>query len=209
MKDYITKTIAVYDTIAKEYADQIENFAPKKELNKFVSLLPKNGKILDVGCAAGRDSFYLADKGFKVVGIDLSEELLKIARKKGSHVDFQKQDMRKLKFAPFSFEGIWASAAILHLTRAETPAVLKQFYKLLKIGGNLFISVKQGEGEADVREELSGGLSRHFTFFQNNELKNLLMNAGFKVVEIYSWKKRPRHTDQRDLDWISCFSKKI
>lgn len=206
--DHITKTVAVYDTIAKEYADEIENYAPLKELTAFASLVPKGGRVLDVGCAAGRDSFYLASKGLKVIGIDLSEKLLKIARLRGSHVDFQKQDMRKLKFAPSFFEGIWASASLLHLKREEVPDVLRQFNTLLKPTGVLFISVKQGEGEADVVEKLAGSLSRHFTYFEPSELKELLKKAGFTVTRIFTWKKRPRHPDHRDLEWISCFAKK-
>lgn len=206
--DHISRTVAVYDTIAKEYADEIENYAPLKELTAFTSLVPKGRRVLDVGCAAGRDSFYLASKGYKVIGIDLSEELLKIARKRGSHVDFQKQDMRKLKFGPASFDGIWASAAILHLKREEVPSVLKQFHEILKPDGVLFISVKEGEGEADVVEKLAGSLRRHFTYFKLAELKQLLSKAGFTVTRIFSSKKRPRHPDQRDLSWISCFAKK-
>lgn len=207
-QDHVTKIITVYDTIAREYADAIENYAPDLERQKFLKRIPKGGKILDVACAAGRDSFYFAEHGLKVIGIDLSEELLKIAKKRGTHVDFQKQDMRHMHFPKNSFEGIWASAALLHLKRREVTSTLRHFRDFLKPKGTLFVMVKEGNGEADVVEKLSQGLSRHFTYFQRDELKNTLTTAGFTVDQIYVENERKRQENRRDLNWISSFSKK-
>jgi len=58
--------------------------------------------ILDIGCGTGRHSIELARRGYSVVGIDLSESLLKRAREKaaeaGLRVDFRKHDARSLPF---------------------------------------------------------------------------------------------------------------
>jgi len=86
--------------------------------------------------------------------------------------------------------------------------VLNNFFQLLKSGGILFIMVKEGSGEADVAEELSFHLSRHFTYFQKKELKNILKDAGFEVVELYTYNEKDRRPDHRDLWWISSFSRK-
>ncbi len=63
----------------------------------------KNIRILDIGCGTGRHSIELAKRGYEVVGIDLSESLLKRAKEKALEenvsVDFQRQDARKLTFA--------------------------------------------------------------------------------------------------------------
>lgn len=62
----------------------------------------KNIKILDVGCGTGRHSIELAKRGYSVVGIDLSESLLKRAKEKASkqslQIIFQKHDARNLPF---------------------------------------------------------------------------------------------------------------
>ncbi|MEI8131108.1 MAG: class I SAM-dependent methyltransferase [Leptolinea sp.] len=62
----------------------------------------KATKILDIGCGTGRHSIELATRGYSVVGIDLSESLLKRAREKATErklqIDFQQQDARNLPF---------------------------------------------------------------------------------------------------------------
>jgi len=62
----------------------------------------KDTKILDIGCGTGRHSIELSKRGYKVVGIDLSESLLKRAKDKASEqnlqIDFHKYDARKLPY---------------------------------------------------------------------------------------------------------------
>ncbi len=62
----------------------------------------KEARILDIGCGTGRHSIELAKRGYTVVGIDLSESLLKRAKEKSSeqklHILFQRHDARNLPF---------------------------------------------------------------------------------------------------------------
>ncbi|MBI3559611.1 class I SAM-dependent methyltransferase [Candidatus Gottesmanbacteria bacterium] len=206
--DHIKKTIAVYNAMAEKYAKKLNDFAPLPERKKFIALLPNHAHILDVGCGPGRDADYFTANGSSVTGVDFSEKLLEIARLRVPQALFYKQDFRLLHFPKQSFDGIWACASLLHLKRDEVPMVLNNFFQLLKSGGILFIMVKEGKGEADVAEELSSNLSRHFIYFQREELKKLLKNTGFEVVEQYAYNEKDRKPDHRDLWWISSFSRK-
>lgn len=62
----------------------------------------KSARILDIGCGTGRHSIELTKRGYSVVGIDLSETLLKRAKEKASEqklqIDFRKQDARDIPF---------------------------------------------------------------------------------------------------------------
>lgn len=206
--DHVMKTIAVYDAIASQYASKLDDYAPRPEQEKFVALLPKNATILDAGCGPGRDCDYFVKQGLKVVGVDLSERLLAIARRRVPHASFSKQDLRALDFPPNSFDGIWACASLHHLKRTELPHVLQIFSQLLKSTGILFILIKEGKGEADITESLSSGLSRHFVYFTLEELTNLLQEARFIIEEIYTWREEVRRPGRSDLVWLSSFSKK-
>lgn len=206
--DHVAKTIDVYNAMAHEYAKKLNDYAPRPEQEKFVALLPKNATILDAGCGPGRDCEYFVKQGLKVVGVDLSDKLLDIAKQRVFQASFVKQDLRSLDFTPSSFDGIWACASLLHLHRAEVPQVLENFFHLLKPGGILFVMVKEGSGEADVKESLSSNMVRHFTYFTLTELKKLLENSRFTVEEIYTWNEELRRPGRRDLIWISSFSRK-
>lgn len=81
MKKVTQKTILIYNKIAKDYAKRQEVLFPEKDAEKFFQLIKNGSKILDIGCASGRDVKQFTDLGFNVIGIDLSENLLKLAKK--------------------------------------------------------------------------------------------------------------------------------
>lgn len=71
-----------YDKIAKEYHADRHVFDNKRELEEFVSLLPRNSKVLDVGCGAAVPFIkFLVEYGFDVTGVDFSESMLRLAEK--------------------------------------------------------------------------------------------------------------------------------
>lgn len=209
MDDHVSKTVAVYNRIAPIYAQKIKELPPELERQKFASYLKPKSNVLDIGCAAGRDSQFFAQKGFVVTGVDLSEKLLDIAKKTVKNVTFVKQDIRNLSFPPESFDGIWASAVLLHLKRRELPDVVKKIHQALSKNGVFFFSLKKGKGEHNVTEALAQEQPRFFTFYEENELKHILSQAGFTLLEMYTWNGQDRAKNARDIDWISCFTRKV
>lgn len=206
--DSVSKTISVYNQIAEEYAQALNDYTPDIERDRFVSLLPEGAAILDLGCAAGRDCIWFASKGFVPTGVDLSDKLLSIARKNAPQLTFHKKDVRDLDFPDASFDGIWACAVLLLLKRDEIQGVLRQCHWMLKKGGVLALLVKEGEGEGDVVEALSSGVSRHFTYFRKDEIEKYTTNAGCKIIDMYQWNSKDRYGPDRDVEWISCFARK-
>ena len=208
MDDHIADAITVYDSIADQYNEKIDSYAPRPEREKFISLIKPGGHILDAGCGPGRDADYFAQKKFTVTGVDLSEKLLNLARRRTKEATFIQQDLRSLQFPDNSFDGIWACASLLHLRRTEVPGVLRRFRDVLKSSGTLFVLLKEGSGEADVQDRLSPELSRHFVYYKPPELKSLLTDAGFRVDEMYVWNEEKLYPGRRDITWISGFSTK-
>lgn len=76
----------------------------EKDANKLVELilnsvnLSNNSKVLDLACGTGRHSILFAQKGFKVTAVDLSENLLKVARQDAKeakvNINFVQSDIR-------------------------------------------------------------------------------------------------------------------
>ena len=122
-----------YDRIAEEYDASRSKFDHSKELNKFVGLLPKNARVLDVGCGAGVPvAKFLVESGFKVVGIDFSDNMLKLARKNVPKAVFIEKDMNKLDFAVSSFDGLTAFYSIIHVPKEKHSQLFESFHRILK-----------------------------------------------------------------------------
>ncbi len=143
MTDNHTKlNISTYDLIAEEYAAEAETRVSIIERDNFLNLIQPPGKLLDVGCASGKDGAYFQSLGFDVIGIDLSAELLKQAQKYHPELKTKLMDMRKLDFADKTFDAIWAHASLLHLERKDLLPTIKEFYRVMKKNGICYILVK-------------------------------------------------------------------
>lgn len=82
---------------------------------------------MDIGCGAGVpvDKFFL-EKGFKVTGIDLSEKMIKLAKKNLSNGNFFVKDMTEIDFPENSFDAVVSFYAIFHIPKRRTPSAIKK-----------------------------------------------------------------------------------
>lgn len=192
--------------MGKNYTESIAG-ANIAKLSDFIKILTqaKGGKILDVGCAGGRDSKKLTEAGFEVTGIDLVEVFLEIARISVPAANFIKMNLLNLGFPDDYFDGIWANAVLLHLRKQDVPIALNNFYRVLKCGGKLYIGVKRGRGEKYVEERLSGGEKRFFSYFYKNEFEDFLRNAGFRLI---SSTMSSDSLGRNSLKWIELLAEK-
>ena len=202
-KSIYQKTTEVYDNLGKKYLEKSKKAVPEERL-PFSKLFTKGAKILEAGCGGGRDAKFFARKGFKVFGIDVSHVLVKIAKKEVPRAKFECIDLRRINFPARTFDGIWAHAVLLHLKRKDVPGVLKKFYKILKNGGTLHLALRKGQGEAFIKDNLSGGQKRFYTYFSKSEIVGMLEKQGFKVVYI----KIAKDDFGRNISWIRIWARK-
>ena len=143
--DMTTKAVLVYDEISEEYAKKIAAIPSINQFKLFQKYVPKGSIVLDAGCAAGRDCQMLATEEYDVTGIDLSKNLLAVAKRENPSLHFDLGDIRALPFTNASFDAIWANAVIHHLTKEDIAKTLKEFCRVLKPGGIIFVATKRGE----------------------------------------------------------------
>ncbi|HET7302701.1 MAG TPA: class I SAM-dependent methyltransferase [Candidatus Saccharimonadales bacterium] len=190
-----------YNKTAKEYAESRIGTEDTAELAKLQTLLRPGSKVLDVGCAAGRDTGILKDMGFAVVGSDLADKLLDIAKQTHPDIEFVLADMRQLPFADKAFSAIWASAVLHHVTKTEMPTVLREFRRVLAPQGLLYIHTKAGQGVLRTKEETVKGEGREFELVTAKELHEMLQSVGFTRIELEEKPSKSRP----GLFWVNAF----
>lgn len=158
-------TTAYYDANASEFAERTLNLNLDELYQPFLSQLHPKARILDAGCGSGRDLIAFSERGFDTTGMDASQEMVRIARKNSGrtvhHLRFQEIEWKD------EFDGIWACASLLHVSKSELPDVLGNLARALKRGGILAASFKHGEGE-----RIEDG--RHFSDIDDKQLEELL-----------------------------------
>lgn len=157
------------DVYAKEAATYAQRAKPDRIggfLEPFMTDLPPRAVVLDLGCGSGWASAMMQDKGFDVHALDASPEFAAIAQQK------LKRPVRVMSFEGLedrdAFDAIWASASLLHVPKAEMPALLTRLARALKPGGELLATFKAGEGEARDK------LGRFYSYYSLQELKDLV-----------------------------------
>ncbi len=175
-----------YDEYAQEFASFATVFRGKlkKWIEYFSLQFPRNSKILDIGCGAGRDASYFASKGFSITGIDFSKRLIEIAKNKVSGGKFSVMDFENLSFPYSNFDGVWASASLLHIPKRKLLPTLKKINLVLKKNGLFFSLFRVGEGEKLTQEKRGDAiLKRFYAYYKPEEIETLLKKAGFENIE--------------------------
>lgn len=132
------RTIDWYNNNAKQYSQHVLNpddsiYHSLYEKPAMYNLLPdlKGKFVLSLGCGSGEDCHYLAEHGAsKVVGIDISKNLIKIANRNYPECQFQVMDMENLAFEDASFDFAYSSLAIHYIE--DWSKTFREVFRVLK-----------------------------------------------------------------------------
>ncbi|WP_027215231.1 class I SAM-dependent methyltransferase [Butyrivibrio fibrisolvens] len=192
------ETLEYYDQNADSFINGTRDVDFSKTQNMFMELIPKDGRILDFGCGSGRDTKCFLDHGFKVEAIDGSKEICKIASDYTGipvkHMYFQDLDESE------KYDGIWACASILHVSKDELSDVLRKMAAALKSGGVIYTSFKYGDFEG-VRN------GRFFTDLTEESFSELISVVSSIVIE-KTWVTSDVRPDRGEEKWLNLILRK-
>lgn len=132
-----------------------------KNLQKFIP----NGRVLDVGCGTGSLLTKLTVGGYKVYGIDMSEECLEITSKRlkrfssNNHGEVKKGNASQIDYPTDFFDAVIAAEVMEHLE--EDYLAVKEFHRVLRPGGISLITVPANPGLWDIWDEKAGHKRRY------------------------------------------------
>jgi cyclopropane fatty-acyl-phospholipid synthase-like methyltransferase len=182
-----------YDKIAEQWHANFRGQAYVDRVLGYVDTilagLPPGAKVLDLGCGTGNPiAKHMVEGGFRVVGVDQSNELLNIAKTVVPEAELIHGNMVEIKFAErFAAAVAWDS--IFHVERKHHSTIFRKLADSLEVGGRLLMSVG-GSDAADSAVDNTGAegfTSEMFghTFFYSgyapNVTRKLLEDVGFEI----------------------------
>jgi ubiquinone/menaquinone biosynthesis C-methylase UbiE len=164
-----------YESTLGSFYDRLE----KRAVDRFLFEKKYEGRLLEVGCGTGHWSEYFSSKGFAVTGIDVSGEMIKVARNKYiANARFEIADGENLPFAAQSFDVV---AAITTLEFTPNPAkMLSEMARCVKKNGGIIIVgvLNALNSYNQKRKNKPGSVYSSTTLFSPQQIYNLLAPYG-------------------------------
>ncbi len=178
-----------YDLVAPEYAAEYPDELTAKPFDRrmlawLADKVAGQGVICDMGCGPGQVAAYLHDLGVNACGVDLSAGMVREAARLHPSIPFAQGDMRSLAgVRADAYGGIAAFYSLIHVARPEIVTALRELHRVLLPGGVLLAAFHLGR-ETIHRDEWWGkAVSIDFLFFEREEMKTWLSEAGFGLEE--------------------------
>lgn len=128
----------IYDTYEGLFFPYLFNMIRQVLEERFIPMLPKRAKVLDIGCGTGQQTIFFKEKGFDVIGIDISSGLVRVANRKIGENICIVSDACKLPFPDGYFDAISSAGSTLnHIP--DYPCFFNEICRVLKPGGMVFL----------------------------------------------------------------------
>lgn len=184
----MTDTRNSYDRVAAEYARRMHAELVHKPFDRvmldWLIQRANGGLICDMGCGPGQIARYLHDMGANACGIDLSPGMIDHARSLNPGIDYQTGDMLALTGVPDgAFAAVAAFYSIIHIPHDSIMTALCELYRVLQPSGTLLVSFHLGSETRHFDELWGSPVDLDFCFFEREEMRRWLTEAGFTVTE--------------------------
>lgn len=167
-----------YESNAEHYAAETFSADMSEQYQRFLPLLKKGAKILDVGSGSGRDACYFQKHGYQVTALEPSKNLCKEIRKvfSGEIICSDIQNYRPKE----RYDGIWACASLIHLQEEEILRFFEKIDLYLNDNGVVYVSGKNGIPTGEVED------GRFFLEFTEQLVEKILtVNEQLKLEQLW------------------------
>jgi ubiquinone/menaquinone biosynthesis C-methylase UbiE len=196
MKEYLKKNKKAYSAIAPFYksGEKWDEY-DLDSINKFLTKIKKGGKILSIGSGTGDLENYISSKNFKTIGIDISEEMVVISKKKFKDTEFYVMNGEDLKFENEIFDAVVSRYASQHM---DTYKFLNEISRVMKNGafGWIMCHTSLIDNKSDTIEEIHFGWDeidlKAIMFLPSSENLKSLISSKFKVIEVIQYPDRSK-----------------
>jgi SAM-dependent methyltransferase len=194
------ETIATYNRAAQAYAQKFAGIGSRiEDIEKVFQLCGlTNPRVLELGCGDGRDAVEICKRTTQYLGIDASEGLIALARKKLPETRFEVVDIESYEFSS-PIDILFAFASLLHVSTQSFERVLNDVYGTLSEGGVAFLSLKAGKYEDSGVVEDEWG-KRYFYYYDEVTMRR--MAKKYKIATL-------NHNQRGKTMWMDIVLQKV
>lgn len=182
---------AAHNVLAEFYAvyltDALDRMPEERAVpGLFCDLVPGAGlgaSVGDIGCGTGRLEPHLAARGLSPRGIDLSPEMIRVARRDQPRFEYDVADLRELPFADASLAGVVCWYSLMYLAPSGRPATFAELARVARPGGYLVTAFKAGDSGLRRGGRTTGlGVEFDVCWLSPDEMERRVNDAGFATV---------------------------
>ncbi|MDG5788798.1 class I SAM-dependent methyltransferase [Evansella sp. AB-P1] len=183
----------------KEYrnVDNLWGFTPNNMLSNYIDLVPKSGKILDIGIGEGRNALFFAKHGYEVEGIDISEtaisRCLELSKEYNLNIHAKVDDIREYNIKNEVYSLIILSNVLNFFSDNDISEIITKLKNGLKENGLVYINVFDNEEPSIAKAKERCKQVADFTYydeknkmyhhyFTQDELENLV--GDYKTISL-------------------------
>ena len=168
-----------YDRLASAYAEsRVGETHP--ELEWLLERLEDGSAVLDIGCGAGVPVTQLLAKRFAVTGVDVSKEMLRLARANVPNANFVRADITSVEFDESTFDAAVAFFSLFHIPREDHARLFRRIRDWLKPGGYLMCTLSL-DSETGYTQDDFFGAKMYWSNYGLPEYEELLTGIGFTM----------------------------
>lgn len=187
--DKYQETFQTWNKIAKIYEDKFMDLDLYNDTyDTFFDLIKATSSVLEIGCGPGNISNYLLTKNptLKIKGVDISENMVTLARTNNPGAEFEIMDCRNLDRLNEKYDAIIGGFCIPYLSKADCIKLISDCKNLLHHSGLLYLSFVAGDHERSGYITGRPGNRTYFYFHNLGDLEKELKANSFKIIRSIS-----------------------
>jgi SAM-dependent methyltransferase len=191
-----------YDAVAEDYVAGFRDELDHKPLDRallacLIEQCETAAPIADLGCGPGHVAAWLEGNGVRVVGVDLSAEMVGIGRREYPGVEFRDGDLLDLPAADGEFGAVVALYSVIHLEPAELPRAFEEMRRVLRPGGRVLVAFHIGDEVRHMDEWWGHDVDVDFHFFETADVVTAMEGAGFLIDARLERRNHPEEVETR------------
>ena len=180
-------TIESYNNSAKDFSEKTGSLTIYNiTYDYLIKLINENDNILDLACGSGQISKYIKERiNVNITGIDLSAEMLKIAKENIPDGTFIEDSIITFK-SDILYDFIIIGFGIPYLNKEQTIQCIENSISLLKKNGHIYLSFMDGDSEGSEKTSFGGDNNFYIYYHKNEEIKEILLKNRMEIKTEYN-----------------------